>query len=171
VNARLRKSVLTVHLVVSVGWIGAALAYLALGLAAASAGDPEIIRASWSSMALTGWLVLVPLALAAFTTGVLLALGTPWGLLRHWWVVFSLVLTGLSVVVLVLHMPSVSAQAELARRLEDAELARLGGDLLHTSSGLVVLLVITVLNVFKPRGTTPYGRRSPSRRRPVTSPS
>jgi uncharacterized membrane protein len=166
-NARLRKTVLTVHLVVSVGWIGAALAYLALGLAAASTDEPEVIRASWSSMALTGWLVLVPLALAAFTTGVLLALGTPWGLLRHWWVVFSLVLTALSVVVLVLHMPTVSAQAELARRLGDAELARLGGDLLHTSSGLVVLLGITVLNVFKPRGTTPYGRRSPSRRRPV----
>jgi uncharacterized membrane protein len=167
VSTRLRKALLTAHLVVSVGWIGAALAYLALGLAAAGTDDPAVVRASWSSMALTGWLVLVPLALAAFTTGVVMALATPWGLLRHWWVVFSLVLTGLSVVVLVLHMPSVSEQAELARRLGDDDVTRLGGDLLHTTLGVVVLLVITVLNVVKPRGTTPFGGRAPARGRRV----
>jgi hypothetical protein len=35
----------------------------------------------------------------------------------------------------------------------------MGGDLFHPGAGLVVLLAITVLNVYKPRGLTPYGWR------------
>lgn len=164
-SGRLRKVVITVHLVVSVGWIGAVLAYLALGIAATTTRDGEVVRASWVGMALTGWFVIVPLAVAAFVTGVAMSLGTPWGLLRHYWVVFALVLTGVSVLALVLHMPTVSAKAELARRLGDAEVSQLGGDLLHPSVGLLVLLVITLLNVFKPRGMTPLGQRAVQRRR------
>ncbi|WP_433786845.1 DUF2269 domain-containing protein [Actinomycetospora sp. CA-101289] len=162
---------LTVHLVVSVGWIGAVLAYLALGVAATTTGNGEVVRAAWVGMALTGWFVIVPLAVAAFVTGVVMSLGTPWGLLRHYWVIFALVLTGVSVLVLVLHMPTVSAQAELAQRLGDAEVSHLGGDLLHPSVGLLVLLVITVLNVFKPRGTTSLGQRALQRRRRVAGAS
>ena len=33
------------------------------------------------------------------------------------------------------------------------------GDLPHAGGGLLVLLVVTVLNVYKPRGLTPYGWR------------
>lgn len=35
----------------------------------------------------------------------------------------------------------------------------LPGSLVHSVGGLAVLLVITVLNVHKPRGLTPYGWR------------
>jgi hypothetical protein len=64
----------------------------------------------------------------------------------------ALVLTVLATVVLLLHMPTVSSLADLARVADGAALRRLGGDLLHPSLGLVVLLVITVLNVYMPRG-------------------
>ena len=37
--------------------------------------------------------------------------------------------------------------------------AQLGGDLGHAAGGVVVLLLITVLNVYKPQGLTPYGWR------------
>jgi hypothetical protein len=58
-------------------------------------------------MELTGWYVIVPLAVAALLTGLVMALGTPWGLFRHYWVLISLVLTILATVVLLLHMPTV----------------------------------------------------------------
>ena len=58
-----------------------------------------------------------------------------------------------------LHMPSVTATARMARESDGAQLARLGGDLGHAVGGLVVLLVITALNVSKPHGLTPYGWR------------
>jgi hypothetical protein len=78
------------------------------------------------------------------------------------------VLTVLATVVLLLHMPTVSSLADLARKADGADLRGLGGDLFHPSLGLVVLLAITVLNVYKPRGMTRYGwrKQQEQRRRP-----
>ena len=155
----LRKLVLTVHLTSSLGWIGAVVAYLALGVSAVTSRDAQTVRAAWIAMELTGWSVIVPLALAALLTGLVMSLGTPWGLFRHYWVLISLVLTIFATVVLLLHMPTVSHLAGVARAADAADLGRLGGDLLHPGAGLLVLLVITGLNVYKPRGMTPYGWR------------
>lgn len=154
---RLRKFVLTAHLTVSVGWIGAVVAYLALGVSAVTSKDAQPVRAAWIAMELIGWFVIVPLALASLLTGLVMSLGTPWGLFRHYWTLIALVLTILSTVVLLLHMPDVSSLAGMAREADGADLRRLGGDLLHPGLGLVVLLIITVLNIYKPRGMTRYG--------------
>jgi hypothetical protein len=155
----LRKLVLIVHLTSSVGWIGAVVAYLALGVSAVTTQDAQMVRAAWIAMELTGWSVIVPLALAALLTGLVMSLGTPWGLFRHYWVLVSLLLTILATGVLLLHMPTVSSMAAMARQADGAQLRGLGGDLFHPGVGLLVLLVITVLNVYKPRGLTPYGWR------------
>ena len=161
-----RKLALTVHLTSSVGWIGAVLAYLALGVAAVTSSDTQTVRAAWTAMDLTGWWVIVPLALAALLTGLVMSLGTHWGLFRHYWVLISLGLTVLCTVVLVLHMPTVSRMASMARTAEGADLRALGGDLFHPGVGLLLLLAITVLNVYKPAGLTPYGwRRQREQRR------
>ena len=155
----LRKLALTVHVTSSVGWIGAVLAYLALGVSAVTSQDAQTVRAAWIAMELTGWFVIVPLALAALLTGLVMSLGTPWGLFRHYWVLITLVLTILSTVVLLSHMPTVSSLAAVARVADGADLAGLGGDLVHAGGGLLVLLAITVLNVYKPHGLTRYGWR------------
>ena len=145
-----RKLALTVHLTCSVGWIGAVVAYLALGVAAATGRDAETVRAAWIAMEVVGWSAIVPLAIGALLTGLVMSLGTPWGLFRHYWVVISLGLTVFATAVLLAHMPTVSALAQAGGQ---------GGDLLHAGGGLVVLLGIAVLNVYKPRGLTPYGWR------------
>jgi hypothetical protein len=155
----LRKFVLTVHLTSSLGWVGAVVAYIALGVTAANSQDGQTVRAAWIAMELTGWYVIVPLALAALLTGLATSLGTPWGLFRHYWVLISLVLTILAAVILLLHMPSVSSATTIARAGDDAQVRKLGGDLGHAVGGLLVLLVVTVLNVYKPQGLTPYGWR------------
>ena len=155
----LRKFALSVHLTFSVGWIGAVVVYLALGVSAATSQDAQTVRAAWIAMELTGWFVIVPLAVATLLTGLVMSLRTPWGLFRHYWVLITLMLTILSTVILLLHMPSVSSLANVAREADGAQLRGLGGDFLHPGLGLVVLLVITVLNVYKPQGVTPYGWR------------
>src|SRR5712692_4393986 len=149
---RLRKFALAIHLTVSLGWIGAVVAYLALGVSVVARRDVETVRGAWIAMELIGWYALVPLALAALVTGILMSIGTPWGLFRHYWVLISLALTIVSIAVLLLHMPTVSAMAGMARETAEG----LGGDLFHPGAGLLVLLTITVLNVYKPRGLTVY---------------
>ena len=161
----LRKAALAAHLTVSVGWIGTVVAYLALGVAATTSRDVQTVRGAWIAMELTGWFVILPLAIASLISGLVMALGTRWGLFRHYWVLFSFVLTLIAAVVLALHMPTVSSMADIARGAEGATLFDLGGDLLHPGIGLLVLVVVQVLNVYKPRGLTQYGRRRQTTRR------
>lgn len=155
----LRKLALSVHLTVSIGWIGAVVAYLALGVTAANGEDVDTVRGAWMAMEMIGWYVIVPLAVTSLLTGLLMALGTKWGLFRHYWVLISFFLTLFSAVVLLLHMPTVTAMADIAQEAEGARLEALGGDLGHPGVGLVILLVVQVLNLYKPAGLTRYGWR------------
>ena len=164
-SASVRKFVLAAHLLFSVGWIGTVVAYLALGITATSSDDTATVRAAWTAMEVTGWYVIVPLAVASLLTGSVMALGTRWGLFQHYWVAISFVLTLVSTVVLLLHMPTVSATADTAQQAEGARLESLGGDLFHPAIGLVILLVVHVLNVYKPRGMTRHGYRKQQARR------
>jgi hypothetical protein len=154
-----RRLALTVHVVCSVGWIGAAAAYLVLAAAAATNQEMLTVRAAWIGMQLTGWYAIVPLGCLAFLTGLLMSLGTPWGLLRHYWVLIALLLTTLALAVLLLHMPTVTRAADVARSADDAAAATLGGDVMHPALGLVVLVLVAVLNTYKPRGLTRFGQR------------
>ena len=155
-----RKAALALHVITSVGWIGAAGAYLALGVAAGASHQPPTVRAAWIGMELLGWLVLVPLGVLALLTGLVMSLGTLWGLIRHYWVLLALILTSFALVVLLLHMPSVTAAAAVAREGADPAVLQLGDDVLHPAGGLLVLIVVAVLNLYKPRGLTPYDQRS-----------
>src|SRR5438105_14862165 len=120
----LRKFALIVHLIFSVGWIGAVFAYMALGISSMTSLDVQTVRAAWIAMELTGWYVIVPLALAALLTGLVTSLGTQWGLFRHYWVLISLVLTILATVILLLHMPSVRSATTIARAGDDAQVRK-----------------------------------------------
>lgn len=154
------KFAFATHVTVSVGWIGAVVAYLALVAVAWTGSDAQTVRAAWIGMESIGWYVLVPLAIAALGTGIVMGVGTQWGLFRHYWVVFSLVLTLLATAVLVGHMPTVSSFADAARETTTASRAGLRGEMVHAGGGLALLLVVVGLNVYKPRGLTPYGRRN-----------
>lgn len=162
---------LAIHLTASVGWVGGVIGYLALSTAAATSTNPHIIRSAWIAMEILGWYALVPLAVAAFLTGIMMAIGTPWGLLRHYWVIISLVLTLIAVVVLIVHMLDVSSTADFARSSADDQLIGLGGDTAHPAIGLGILLVVQVLNIYKPPGVTRYGQRRKATRRPGQTPS
>jgi len=160
-----RKLVLTLHLTLSVGWIGAVLAYLGLVVAAMTTRDSQTLRAAWIAMDLIGWYVIVPLALTSLATGLVMSLGTSWGLFRHYWVLFSLALTTLATAILLQHMRTVSVFATVEAKTPGAASGELPVELVHAGLGLRVLLVVQVMNVYKPRGLTPYGLRKQKEQR------
>lgn len=161
---RLRRAVLTTHVVTSVGWLGAVLAYLALDVTAVISDDAGRVRSAFVAMELTVIYAIVPLALATVVIGVANALGTPWGLLRHYWVLVKLLLTTVATIVLLLETQTIRSLAEAAA--SGADPLGLPGTLPHSIGGLVVLLVATILSIFKPRGLTRYGwRRQQDQRR------
>jgi len=89
--------------------------------------------------------------------GIINALGTPWGLLRHYWALLKLVLTVVSTAILLIETETISSLARAA--LSSPDPRALPGSLPHSVGGLVVLLVATILSVYKPRGVTRYGWR------------
>jgi hypothetical protein len=149
---------LTVHVASSVGWLGAIAAYIAINVPSLTSDDPQTVRAAYLMMDVVLRYALVPLAAASLATGIIQALGTPWGLFRHYWVTISLALTTFAFVVLVLHVPAVQDMAAIATDPQ-ADVTHLGGDLLHSVGGLLVLLIPLALNIYKPRGLTRYGWR------------
>jgi hypothetical protein len=163
----LRKFALSTHITLSVGWIGAVFAYLVLVIAAMSSQGDQTLRAAWIAMELIGWYLIVPLALAALLTGLVMSLGTPWGLFRHYWILVSFMLTIVATVVLMQHMLTVSFFAGVAATTDSANVSELRGslrgELLHAGVGVILLLAIQMLNVYKPQGMTSYGRQRASR--------
>ena len=158
---RLRKFVLSAHITLTVGWIGAVAGYIALDVTAATSRDVQTLRACYLAMELIAWYVVVPLALASLLSGLVMSLGTKWGLFRHYWVLISLLLTIIATAVLLLETQTISYFAEIAAdpTTSGDDLRALGSTLVHSVGGTAVLLVILVLNVYKPRGMTRHGWR------------
>src|ERR671914_607964 len=146
---RLRKFALAAHITLAVGWIGAVAGYIALDVAAATSQDAKTLRAAYLAMELIAWYVIVPLALASLLTGIVMSLGTKWGLFRHYWVLISLLLTIVATVVLLVETQTISYFAGIAADTATSsdDLRALGSTLVHSVGGTVVLLVILVLIV------------------------
>jgi purine-cytosine permease-like protein len=150
-----RTVVLVLHVLAAVGWFGIAVLVAFLLLAAGATSDPTMARSLYQSVETSVWLS-VPVGLAAAATGVLLGLGTNWGLARYWWVlakeiiVVPVILTDLLIV---------------APGAHDAVHGQLSGPLVDPAiAHCVVLTVATVLSLVKPFGRIRAARRAlPSR--------
>jgi hypothetical protein len=160
-SASLRKLGLTAHVLASVGWLGAVAAFLALAIVGLTSGNGPKAIAAYLAMDSITRLVIVPSCVASFITGIVQSLGTPWGLVRYYWVVLKLGLTAVGTVGLLLHTQAIRYAARIAAMGSfgpDADEVRVQLAL-TAGAAIVLLLVATVLSVYKPRGLTPYGFR------------
>lgn len=161
-SPRLRKLVLTAHIISSVGWLGAVAGFLALAIAGLTSPYARTVCASYLAMELTARFVIVPLSLASPLTGIVQSLGTMWGLFRHYWVLVKFLITIPSTIVLLVHMQPIGHLARVVAEttLSSGDLAGMRIQLVAASvAALLVLLVATVLSVYKPKGMVPYGQR------------
>ena len=157
-----RTAWLVAHVATSVGFLGAVVVFFALALVGLLSTEPAFLQAVYIAADLATRLVIVPLCLGSTVTGLVLSLGTLWGLVRHWWMVAKLAIAVLSTGALFLHVRLVTAMMDAATSQPLA-----GGDLtperlqLVVASGAAIgaLLAATVLSVAKPRGLTRHGWR------------
>lgn len=159
---RLRKFALTAHVTSSVSWLGAVAAFLALAVAGLTSHDTQMVRAAYLATELVTWFVVVPLAFASLFTGLVVSLGSPWGLFRHYWVLVKFMLTILATVLLLLHTQPIGLLAASAREttVSGGDVGRLQIQLVgDAGAALLALLVNVTLSIYKPQGLTPYGRR------------
>ncbi len=162
-----RKFALTAHVTSSVGWIGALAVFLAHAIASMTSADAMIIRSACLAMGLTAWFVIFPLSLASLATGIVQALGTAWGLVRHYWVIAKLLLTAIATGVLLLKLAPISTLESAAAQANfvTTDFVGLRASLLvHAVGGMLILIAIAALAIYKPRGLTPYGVRAQRQR-------
>jgi hypothetical protein len=149
VSERLRKTLLTAHLISAVGLVGLAIALSVLGLAGMAGADPETI---YPAMHLLARAVLVPLGIVAFVIGVTQAVLTGYGLMRHRWVTAKIGILGLLVTVAItMAVPGLGRAADAATTpgVEVAAAQQITAIATPTAA-LVLFVVAASLGVFKP---------------------
>ncbi|MFE1769910.1 DUF2269 domain-containing protein [Streptomyces sp. NPDC059008] len=152
-----RRALLVLHVAVSVSWLGLTLGLLTLSVTGFTAGSPETAAVAYRAMKIfSDWLVL-PIALVTLVSGLVLSLGTAWGLARHRWVFIKFWLTLVTVLLTVFSLrpgiDQLAAEAAAGSAVPDV------GLVVAPAVATATYLFITAISVLKPWGLTKRGRR------------
>jgi uncharacterized membrane protein len=148
-----RRALLSLHVMSSVGLLGASSALLFLGITATTTGDPELAHSAYRFMSMFGFVFGIPLSFSALITGVVLGLGSKWGVLRYPWVTIKLGLLVTTILSGALVIGRVSEQMADGTGGSETQL------LAAASYNVVALVTATILSIYKPGR-----RRGPARR-------
>ncbi|MDQ2661651.1 MAG: hypothetical protein M3Y52_07250 [Actinomycetota bacterium] len=154
-SPRTRKAVLITHIASSGAWLGLDLALGVLVLTAFTAEAQPAAAAAASIASLTTW-PLITVGLLTLASGILLGLGTKFGLVRYWWVLVKLALNLVLVtlVVLVLAPGTGALAASALEALETGASMELRSTLVFppivSSTAVIVAMSIAVIK--------PWGR-------------
>ena len=149
----LRKPLFIAHVTTSLGWLGAVAVFVALSVLGLHSRDAATVRGAYLVMEGAAWYVLLPLAGATLLSGIIQTAALQWRLFGYYWVLFKLTIALFITWVLLLYMSTFRAMAHAASDVAlPLDAVRSASPLIHAALALVVLLVATVLAVYKPRG-------------------
>jgi hypothetical protein len=151
----MRRAVLTVHIIGAGAWIGIDVVLGVLVFTAQLTGDPQTEALCYRALELFAVWPLVGAGVVTLVSGIVLGLGTNYGLVRYWWVAVKLVMNVVLVALIVFALRPGIAEAGAHG---DALAAGAASDV--ATDGLMfppvvsgtALVVATVLSVFKPWG-------------------
>src|ERR687894_4832 len=154
-GARTRKGVLVVHIVSAGAWIGIDVVMAVVVFTALLSDDYNIKALCYRALELFAVWPLLTTGLVCLASGVVLGLGTKYGLVRYWWVAIKLVLNiVLTALVLIALQPEVSRAAGQGWRFAAREPASLvvGNLIFPPIVSPAALLIAMVWAVFKTWG-------------------
>jgi hypothetical protein len=158
-----RKTVLILHILAAGTWIGVDVLVGVFVLSGWLSGDTAIRAIAYQAL---GTFVVWPMLIAGLTslvTGVILGLGSKYGLVRYWWVAVKLALNlVLCLLIVVLLQPELGEVAAHGRALaagtaDDRDMSTL---FFPPAVSLSALTLATVLAVAKPWGRVRRRERS-----------
>ncbi|MEO3874299.1 hypothetical protein ABGB18_36335 [Nonomuraea sp. B12E4] len=152
---RARKTILVIHVVTSVALLGEVWGLVLLNTAATLTSDPGLAHAAYRLMPTMVFGGGMPLSLTALTTGIVLGLGSHWGLFRYYWTAAKLVLlVSVICVGMFLFDPEGMAAATEGSISGGPVLVpdtRQWGQVAALGTQIVMLMTATVLSISKPR--------------------
>lgn len=156
-----RRALLVMHVLASGAWIGIDVIVAVLVGTGWFASDTGLRSLAYRALAnFVVWPMLAS-GVLCLLTGLLLGLGTKWGLLRHWWVAVKLVLNvALCTLILAVLQPGMAdldayGQDLLAGTAADDGMARL---FFPPAVSLTCLALATTLAIVKPWGRIRTGQ-------------
>jgi hypothetical protein len=162
-----RKGVMVLHAVSGISWMGVDIAILILLLTARTSDDVTVVVSGFNAIRMIVPIAVPPLSLSILITGVILGLGSSWGLIRYWWVLVKLCLSLImTVLVFVSLVPGVNQIALLDITTVSADTVRASlGDIptqlmYPPMVSFLMLATATVLSIYKPWRRTPWARVS-----------
>jgi hypothetical protein len=164
-SRRTRRFLVLLHVLSAVSWIGVDLVIGALSFSGLTTDDPRRMAIAYTALGMFAVPLLLTLGLLTLTTGVILGLGTRYGLLRYWWVavklVLNLVLTGLVLVALRPALVEGAAESTLVDPTLPQRLAQVRFDMIFPPLvSTTTLLFAAWLGSYKPWGPTRRGKRA-----------
>lgn len=163
---RVRKIVMVVHVLCAVSWLGLTIGDVTMALTALTTDDPALQHAMFRALNVIGGTLLLPVSLLTLLTGLMQAFGTPWGLLKHKWVLTKFLLTSVAVLLTPFSLlPGLRDNVAIVENTPADQLADIGAsgwNGLLSSGGVSLTLYTTclVLSIFKPWGRTKRGQRA-----------
>lgn len=154
-SRRWRRGILVLHIVASGAWIGIDVLVGVLVLTGWFGGDLTTRSLAYQAL---GTFVVWPMlgsGLLCLATGLVLGLGTKWGLFRYTWVAVKLLLNVLLCTLIVVALqPGMGEVADYGRDLVDgnADPGRVSTLFFPPAVSLTLLSLAVVLAVFKPWG-------------------
>lgn len=149
------KPMLVSHITFSVGWLGAVTVFIVLAVTGLTSVDNQVSRSALLALDICAWFVIVPFCVFSLFTGLVQALGTKWGLFKHYWIVVKLFLTLAMTILLLLHLQPISYLANVAMEPSFSKTnhaTQLLDIIIKAGAALVVLIVITTISIYKPLG-------------------
>jgi hypothetical protein len=160
-SARARRAVLLLHVVAGVGWFGIAAVTFVLTIAALTRSDAAIVRAGYEFHELLIGSLARPASLITLGTGLVLAVGTKWGIARYYWPLVKLVLVVATISITASLTPGWIATASrlpgspFTGELVDAQINLIGMAAFH----VLAIGAATWLSIYKPGGRTRWSPR------------
>lgn len=158
---RARRATLVLHIASAGVWLGLDAVMATLVVTSVATDDTRTRAVTYRALELvTVW----PMTIAGLTcllSGVVLGLGTKYGLLRYWWVAAKLAINiALSTLVLFALQPTITEFADRGDALLNGETmpSTLGDLAFPPIVSTTALLVAIALSVFKPWGKLPRRR-------------
>jgi hypothetical protein len=145
-----------------VGFLGAVAAFVVLAIVGVGSSEPMRVRSAYVAGEMITWGLIVPLSFASLLTGLLVSLGTAWGLFQHYWVLIKLLITAFVTAVLMIHTQPVSHMAQIATEMDLAPRDAFGARVqlvVASTAGAQALLATAILSIYKPPGLTRHGWR------------
>ena len=171
-SGRARKAVLLVHILSAAAWLGIDLALGILVVVALSTEDVGTAGVAIQAVDLFAIWPMFGASVVCMASGVVLGLGSKYGIIRYWWVATKLFLNaGMSLLIAFALRPGVREAADIGRRMLDGDPAAVipSGILHPVVVAPTLLLFAYFLSVFKPWGRTNRVTSPPSSRNAALS--